>query len=187
MSTTKTKMDYAYARGIAEHLVAKLSAGCERIMIAGSLRRQKRAIGDIELVALPTFAPMRDLFGDELPGMGESGLDAQLARLSTEGYTKNGAKYKQFGYKGASVDLFIASRETWGCIATIRTGSADFTHWLVTPRNKGGGCPSHLRFTDGRLMDGALALDTSDEQLLFDALDQAWVEPAERIDGRWKR
>lgn len=187
MSKTEAKMSYDYALRLAEHLVSKLQPGCERILIAGSLRRQKREIGDIEIVAMPMLAPTLDMFGEAIPGQEVSGLDDQLALLSTEGYTKNGSKYKQFGYKGASVDLFIASRETWGCVATIRTGSADFTHWLVTPRNKGGGCYSHLKFSEGRLMDGAKALDTSEERLLFAALDRDWIEPVDRIDGRWKR
>lgn len=71
---------------------------------------------------------------------------------------------------GVGVDLFIASRETWGCVATIRTGSADFTHWLVTPRRQGG-----------------RAFETREELDVFAALDVAWVEPAERAAGRWRR
>jgi DNA polymerase/3'-5' exonuclease PolX len=182
----KHKMSYDYALGIANDLVARLRPGCERILIAGSIRRQKPEIGDIEIVAMPMLTPVLDMFGEAVAGQEQSGLDEQLAILSTEGYTKNGAKYKQFMYKGASVDLFIASAATWGCVATIRTGSADFTHWFVSSRRQGGGCPSHLRFSEGRLMDGALALDTSEEGLLFQALEQPWVEPVDRVDGRWK-
>lgn len=187
MSTTATKMPYADALALAEHLAAQLRPGCERILIAGSIRRQKREIGDIEIVAQPLLTPMLDLFCEPVAGLGQSGLDAQLAQLGTGGYIKNGPRYKQFIFGGASVDLFIATHDTWGCIATIRTGSADFTHWLVTNRRQGGGCPSHLKFHDGRLMDGTTALDTSEERLLFECLEQPWIEPVDRIDGRWKR
>lgn len=180
-------MPFDYAKGIAEHLVSKLSPGCERILIAGSLRRERPFVGDIEIVAMPMLAPAFDMFGDAMPGQEVSGLDDQLALLSTEGYTKNGAKYKQFGYKGASVDLFIASAETWACVATIRTGSADFTHWLVTSRRHGGGCPSHLRFQDGRLWLNTTPVPTPEEINLFDMLEQPWIEPVDRIDGRWRR
>lgn len=186
MSKAETKMPYADALALANDLVARLTPGCARILIAGSIRRQKREIGDIEIVAQPKLTPALDLFGEPVEGLAHSGLDERLALLRPS-YTKNGPKYKQFIYGGASVDLFIASQETWGCVATIRTGSADFTHWLVTPRTKGGGCFSHLKFSEGRLMDGALALDTSDEAKLFQALDQDWIEPIDRIDGRWKR
>lgn len=183
----KTKMPYADALAMANHLVSLLKPGCERIMIAGSLRRQKPEIGDIEIVAMPMLEPVCDLFGMPVEGMERSGLDERLASLKTEGYTKNGAKYKQFMWQGISVDLFIASAETWGCVSTIRTGSADFTHWLVTPRRHGGGCPSHLKFSEGRLVTGGAHYPTPEEVDVFAALEQTWIEPAERIEGRWHR
>lgn len=184
---SKSRLPYADALALAEHLVTLLQPGCERILIAGSLRRQKKEVGDIELVAMPMLTPALDLFRQPIAGMEHSGLDERLALLKTEGYTKNGPKYKQFIYQGVSVDLFIASPETWGCVATIRTGSADFTHWLVTPRRSGGGCPSHLKFSEGRLISGGGHYPTPEEIDVFAALEQRWVEPVDRIDGRWKR
>lgn len=186
MSKTATKMPYDYAIGLAEHLVLKLRPGCERILIAGSLRRHKAEIGDIEIVAMPKLETTLDLFGMPIAGLERSGLDDCLAQLSTEGYTKNGPKYKQFIYEGVSVDLFIASAQTWGCVATIRTGSADFTHWLVTPRRSGGGCPSHIKFSEGRLLSGGAHHPTPEEVDVFAALETPWIEPTDRIDGRWR-
>ena len=186
MSTTKTKMPYADALALADHLVKKLQLGCERILIAGSLRRQKHEVGDIELVAMPMIVPTYDMFGSPVAGMEHSALDDALTQINWEGQTKNGPKYKQFMYSGASVDLFIANAETWGCVATIRTGSADFTHWLVTPRRHGGGCPSHLKFSEGRLVCGGAHYPTSEEIDVFAALELPWIEPIDRIDGRWK-
>jgi len=178
------KISYRAALETAQALETSLAFVCERTLIAGSLRRQKSEVGDLELVVLPKFEPIEDMFG-EVCGQ-HSLLDAVLADIAPA-RTKDGDRFKQFVWEGMPVDLFIATRETWGCIATIRTGSADFTHWLVTSRRQGGGCPSHLRFSEGRLMDGALALDTRDEAQLFEALDQPWVEPIERVEGRWKR
>lgn len=183
---SKSKLPYADARALAMHLVSLLKPGCERIIIAGSIRRQKPEIGDIELVAMPMLEPVCDLFGMPVEGMERSGLDERLASLRPV-YTKNGAKYKQFAFEGVSVDLFIASAETWGCVSTIRTGSADFTRWLVTNRRHGGGCPSHLKFNEGRIFNGSTPLDTSEERLVFEALEQPWIEPVERIEGRWIR
>ena len=187
MSTTTTKLPYAEALAIADHLVRKLEGACERILIAGSLRRRKDAIGDIELVAQPRLTPQLDIFEQPIAGLEHSALDDALAQISWEGQSKNGPKYKQYTYKGVTVDLFIASRETWGCVATIRTGSADFSHWLVTPRRQGGGCPSHLRFSEGRIWAGAQALDTPEERDVFEAMGIGWVEPVERREGRWRR
>ena len=50
----------------AEALRDELSSVCDRIEIAGSLRRERSTIGDIELVAIPKLFPPeeRDLFGN---------------------------------------------------------------------------------------------------------------------------
>lgn len=187
MSKTETKIPYADALSLAEPLVRRLQPGCERILIAGSLRRQKREVGDIELVAMPMLTPALDMFGEPVVGMEHSGLDERLVMLGTEGYTKNGPKYKQFIFGGASVDLFVATRKTWGCVATIRTGSAGFTHWLVTNRRHGGGCPSHIKFSEGVLLCGGAHYPTPEEVDVFAALEQPWIEPMERTEGWWRR
>jgi DNA polymerase/3'-5' exonuclease PolX len=189
MSKATHKLPYADALSLAELLERRLAPSCERILIAGSIRRRKSEIGDIELVAQPKLTTEFDMFGFET-GNHYSQLDGALTELRTEGYTKNGDKYKQFIYEGVTVDLFIASPETWGAIATIRTGSADFTHWLVTSRRHGGGCPSGLKVSGGRVMYehvGGEAFDTGTEEKFFQVLEQRWIEPTERIDGRWKR
>jgi DNA polymerase/3'-5' exonuclease PolX len=41
------------AQRIADKLIADLSPHCDRIEVAGSVRRQKPECGDIELVAIP--------------------------------------------------------------------------------------------------------------------------------------
>ena len=174
------KIPYRAALEVAQALETALSFTCERTLIAGSLRRRKSEVGDLELVVMPRLETVTDMFGD-IVGQ-RSMLDEALNDMGMP-RTKDGERYKQFVWEGFPVDLFIATRETWGCVATIRTGSALFTHWLVTNRRQGGGCPSHLRFSEGRLTDGVKALDTSEERLLFEALDQDWIEPVDRVDG----
>jgi len=133
----KSKMPYTEARALADQLVAQLAPACERIEVAGSIRRKKEEVGDIEIVAIPKMETIRNLFGE---AQGEVSL--LNVRLSDMGWDvlKNGDKYKQFVLPGGiSLDLFICRLATWGVIYTIRTGSADFTHWLVTNRQHGGG------------------------------------------------
>lgn len=184
--STATKTPFADAYAVAIDLLNRLDRACDRLLIAGSLRRQKREIGDIELVVLPRMDPVADLFGESVPGLARSVLDDALAQLGDLHYTKNGERYKQFECEGRSIDLFIATPETWGCVATIRTGSADFSKWLVTARKYGGACPSHLHFKDGRIWNGARALDTPGEHDVFAALEQPWVEPVDRKEGLWR-
>lgn len=180
----KDTMHYLVAIQVAQALEIALSPACERTLIAGSLRRKKPTIGDIELVVQPKVESVLDMFG--APASERSLLDEALAGLGAQ-FTKSGAKYKQFVWDDCPIDLFIATRDTWGCIATIRTGSADFTHWLVSPRRHGGACPSHLRFSEGRIWEGGKALETTEEADVFSALGQRWIEPSDRIAGRWAR
>jgi hypothetical protein len=58
-------MDFPHALAIAERAKAELSPYCQRIDIAGSLRRQRLQVKDIELVAQP-FQEPSDLFGETL-------------------------------------------------------------------------------------------------------------------------
>ena len=186
MSAT-VKRPYADALTIAQQLLAALEPGCTRSIIAGSLRRRKPEIGDIEIVALPKLEPVSDMFGDVVLGQEVNLLDVALAALAPLHYTKNGPKYKQFSFDGMTVDLFLASSATWGAVATIRTGSADFTHWLVTERRHGGACPGGMSFREGRIWFAGAALDTPEERDVFEAVEQPWIEPVERVEGRWRR
>lgn len=181
----KTKLPYADAYALAKMLQDELAPYCERIIIAGSIRRRKAEIGDIEIVLRPKIVPVLDMFG-EPTGQYESDLDVALAGFTV---IKGGDRYKQVMWQGMQADLFICTPETWGCVATIRTGSADFTRWLVTKKRQGGACPEHLSFKDGRLLwnGGIGILDTSEEENVFHHLGIDWVAPEERIEGRWRR
>lgn len=180
----KTKMTLFQALTRANDLMDVLAPACERILIAGSIRRQKAEIGDIEIVLIPKLTPIPDLLGD--PMGYNSQVDDYLASASLP-IIKNGEKYKQIIWQEMSADLFICSPETWGCIATIRTGSADFTHWLVTPKMQGGAKPGHMSFKDGRLYAHKALMPTPEEADVFRMLGLDWIAPEERIEGRWKR
>lgn len=171
----KTKRPYDEALAIANDLLTLLRPACERIEIAGSLRRKKAEIGDIEVVAIPKTRAVKDLFDNEIARV--SLVDLTLEDMA---FTKNGDKYKQFEYGGMTVDLFLATPETWGVIYVIRTGNAEFSHWLVTPHYAGGAMPGTMRCQDGRLWKSGAVLNTPEEADVFAALGLAWVEPEAR-------
>ena len=176
-ATTKTPL--AAVLPIAQRLLAALAPYCERLELAGSLRRNKPLVGDIELVAIPRR--QRDLLGQPLPG--HTLLDGFLTDRGVV-FAKRGEKYQQFAYGSHTVDLFIATPATWGSIYTIRTGSADFSHWLVTPRPHGA-CPWSVRFGaagdhPGRLTQAGRLLATPEEADVFNALGLATIDPADR-------
>lgn len=177
------KMSLPFARNLANHMLEILSPDCERIEIAGSIRRQKPEVSDIEIVLIPK--PIHDLFGYPLFGAGR--IEEALIRDGFE-LLKNGDHFKQARLPGGQVnfDIFLTTPEKFGVILTIRTGSADFSHWLVTSKQQGGALPSNMTVKDGRLvMMGSVPVATPEEQNFFDAIRLDWIPPEQRIEGRW--
>jgi DNA polymerase/3'-5' exonuclease PolX len=172
----RSKRPYAQVKAIADELVSRLAEACQRIELAGSLRRQSAEVGDIEIVATAK--------GDEVDRL-LSGWPVTLV--------KNGPKYKQFLFTTKNgepyqADLFLQpDPATWGVNFTIRTGSADFSRWLVSPVPQGGGMPAGYQSKGGRIWQGDNTLDTPNEANVFDVLGIGWVEPQARDKGLWSR
>jgi len=185
-ATTKTPL--AEARRTAAHIANTLAPFCHTIEIAGSIRRERPLVGDIEIVALPKR--QIDLLGIVVPGL--MPLEAFLLEKGVEiikgGYNpknKGLQKYLQFKYGRFSVDLFMPeSAAHWGSVFTIRTGSHDFNMWLINTRARRVG----VRFADGLLYtrQGQL-VPTEEEEDVFTALQMPFVPPNERDNGRWLR
>ena len=175
----KTKMPYAQALGLAEKFITQIRPMCDRVEIAGSLRRKKDQVGDIEIVCIPKIVKAPDMFGYAISSRPIDEIGARFKLV------KNGPNYKQLDMGSYHIDLFITTPAQWGVIFTIRTGSADFSHWLVTPRSKGGGCPSYLKVKDGRIDDGHKYIATPEEQDVFTVMGIPYIEPEKRIEGHW--
>src|SRR5207244_7708137 len=86
-------------------------------------------------------------------------------------------------YQDFGIDLYTASVDTWAITLAIRTGSAGFSHRLVTSRKYGGFCPSNLHFKGWRVCraDGE-ALPIREESDVFEALGLACPDPYLRTD-----
>jgi DNA polymerase/3'-5' exonuclease PolX len=155
----------ALARAVAEEARARLAPACVRLEIAGSIRRGRPDVADVELVAVPRVTPGRpDLFGAPTTATGE--LHALATELLAAGVLahrpdKNGRpafgeKLKRVVFTGAAgvlpLDLFaVTPPAQWGVIFTVRTGPGAFSTRLVTARRYGGGMPEGHRVRDGAL------------------------------------
>lgn len=144
---------YDEASAIAGELLDLLRPACERIEIAGSLRRQCAAIGDLELVAIEHVELITDLFGEVVASRRDhvAEIITNPADWRFGPCMLNGPKHKSFTFQGFPVDLFIVEHATWGALFTIRTGNQIFSHWAVSQRRMGGGLPDHLYVQDGRV------------------------------------
>lgn len=207
MSEEKHRVPLAHAEELAHEVVGLLSASCERIAIAGSIRRRRPDVGDIEIVCVPrieTQTRVVDLFGTEeteeldLLNARCVGLlpDGTLDnRLDKNGRVAFGAKYKRLLYQGFPLDVFSTTPDQWGVIFLLRTGPAEFNQQLVLKRSQGGWLTRGYFFKDGRLWklpapyDAELAefarpVPTFEEEDVFAALGYAYVPPEERSGNR---
>jgi len=138
----KRKWPLAEARKVAEQWVERLAPFCQRIAIAGSVRREKPEVGDVEILFAPTMAQgPADLFGHVSSySRADDALDRMLAgntlakRPSAIGVFTWGPENK-LGVDVASgipIDLFSTSLAGWGRSLVIRTGPKDFNIRLIT-------------------------------------------------------
>lgn len=184
------------AEPIAVELREALRSACHRVEIAGSIRRRKPFVADIEIVAMPIVQQQSagELWGATV-GVnlvtGPTGILQQLAadqllwpRLveikrangSVDHQTKLGDSYLALVYRDLPVDLFLVrDHDSWGLIFALRTGPRDWNTRLVTD------CKRFMRRVEGgRLYDFGSPVPTPEEVDFFAAIGQPWIEPAER-------
>lgn len=127
-------MKLSTARKIARTVKDELSPYCDRIVIAGSVRRGKwHDIHDIEFVAIPKIEMQPDIFMTMKP-TGKNLLFTHIQKkydVTVGG--KQGQKMVRFNVcDGITVEVYTASSWNWGYILALRTGPSDLSKILVT-------------------------------------------------------
>jgi DNA polymerase/3'-5' exonuclease PolX len=134
----KEKWPLKSARELAVSMVALLEPVCLRIAIAGSVRRGKPEVGDIEIVYVPRLGAQpagAELFSDERTQCNLA--DARIAELERSGVLErrlNAKGRESFGElnklmrhaaSGMPVDLFATTELCWFNYLVCRTGGAE--------------------------------------------------------------
>jgi DNA polymerase/3'-5' exonuclease PolX len=174
------------ALAIGESLLGRVRCVTDRVEVAGSVRRRKDNVKDIELVAIV------------------SDYDGLYRRLAPAGRfikpgvpdvvdwpPKHGAKYVRMLLKeGIKLDLFIATKANWGGIYMMRTGSGVgpdglpfsgfvpmmFSRWKKVSKGgkMSGGQPT--------LPDGTM-IEVPEEEDVFALFKARWVPAEERTSA----
>jgi DNA polymerase (family 10) len=157
------------AMELAEDLTRRLwpVAGCERCTYAGSLRRMKDTIGDIDILAVSHEAPaLMDAF---------KGLP-HVTRVVASGPTKTTVATTT----GLQVDLRVVPPDSWGAALQYFTGSRE--HNI---RVREIAVHAKLKLSEYGLFDagtGAMIVSATEEGV-YERLGLPWIPPTLREDS----
>ena len=155
------------ARLIAEEVRQTLSPYCDRIEIAGSIRRGKPIVKDIDIVLI------------EKP---QAVLIINAALSSIGSIDMNGSKIKRLWHgdreTGISIDIYLATPATWATLLLIRTGSKENNIRLCSLARRLG---LQLKANgDGLFNQSGQRLAGDSEQSIYEVLGIPYQEPSER-------
>lgn len=129
----KKRWPRAAALAVAKELCAALQPVTRRLIVAGSLRRRKPEVGDVEILYVPKFETQQfDFFSTREANLVDRLLQSLLAvgtlqkRPNVNGSFAWGDKNKLALHpSGIPVDFFSATEENWFNYLVCRTGGAE--------------------------------------------------------------
>lgn len=159
------------ARQYADKIVAALEPYCSRIEVAGSIRRRRPVVHDIDLVVIPTDWPALKARALEHAHEITSGDCVFRLQLTT------GIQVDIYRAHGPMPDLFVPRPTNWGTLLLCRTGSAEHNILLCRHAKALGRSwnPHHGVFTADETL---IASETEED--VFRALDMDFIPPEER-------
>ena len=152
-------MKLQQAETTAKNFLSEIKEFCERIVIAGSIRRKKPEVNDIDIVLIPR---QREHLIQRI---------RKISRVEVQG-----KKLIRTEYSNVQIDAYFATEETWGILLLVRTGSKEHNIKLCQHAiNKG----MKLSSEKGLMKDGKVIASKTEEEV-FQALGMDYVEPGER-------
>lgn len=179
------------AEAVGRSLIEELCGACKRITIAGSIRRQKPMVGDVEILYIPRFEvhPMiEDFWGSQRINLVDIELDRMLARgtlgkrLNTIGREVWGDLNKLAVHMetGIPVDFFATTEAAWWNYLVCRTGPGESNIRIATAARMRGlkWHPYGQGFE--RMIGRGGNVVVHSEQDVFEAVGMAYLLPEKR-------
>ncbi|WP_371784806.1 DNA polymerase/3'-5' exonuclease PolX [Streptosporangium subroseum] len=161
LAQSSARVHLGVAMDLAERIIASLPA--ERIAYAGSLRRMKDTIGDIDILAVGPETLMDDFKAQPY-----------VAEVIASGEKKTSIRTVQ----GIQVDLRVVPAESWGAAMQYFTGSKEHNVHLREITVKKG-----WKLSEYGLFEGERVIAAEHEEDVYRALGMQWIPPTLREDG----
>ncbi len=182
------------ARELMADLFSFLGPSCQRISEAGSVRRRKAEVKDLEIICIPKI----EAAGGDHPGQGllfEEAKQVDLLDQTIERLIKAEVLAKRFGRSGnpvygkknklliylgsgECVDVFSTTEENWWVTLFVRTGPKEL-NMEVAKRAKAMGWRFEA-YGSGFLMPDGTRTRCHSEQGIFAAVNMPYQEPWDR-------
>lgn len=189
MTPSKPRWPREQALAVARELQAVLEPVCKpsRCVVAGSLRRGKQDVGDVEFLFVGRKQVMRDgLFDVAVIDLAERVIEKMLAtgvlakRLSAKGLPAWGEKNKLAVHvaSGVPIDFFSTTEENWFCSLVIRTGGAEMNRQLAMGALK---IERNLQaYGPGVVLNSGRVIRAESEEHLFELCGLRYRKPEDR-------
>jgi DNA polymerase (family 10) len=165
--TVLAELDLEEAGKLAETIKTAVKAHCEKIEVAGSIRRQKPKVHDIDFVVVAKS------------DSDWKAINEVLRRLKAKPNCSGNQLIKAYlpCQNGLfQVDFYRAKTETFGIHLLVRTGSAEHNCWLAGYAISKG---MRLKYSEGLIQEGKPIAGT-DEESVFEALGLPYPKPNQR-------
>ncbi|OWP55329.1 MAG: hypothetical protein B2I17_10055 [Thermoplasmatales archaeon B_DKE] len=198
MSNSGSAIPLDQARAVGLAFIRDIGMAVMRAELAGSVRRERDLVHDIEIVVIPMADVQARLpigfLSATSPGQLSRGdhLERRIHEMLDRGIVTRdrprrdtkanplGPRYYRIGYnhQGSNypIDLFaVKPPAQWGVVFLIRTGSAEYSHWFVQQ-----GYGHGVRVRDGHLERNGVTIDTPEEIDVFRRMLVPYADPKER-------
>jgi DNA polymerase/3'-5' exonuclease PolX len=175
----------AKANAVADELESRLASCCTRIAVAGSLRRLKEKVSDVELLFVSRVQPRPEtnaLFGTVNVALADEVIQSWLNGLLSKRPNVNGSptwgplnKLAVHLASGIPVDLFATTDECWFNALVCRTGSAE-TNMKIAAGARRRGLKWHPYGKGFTYKDGTWLTVTSEREV-FEAAGLPYIRP----------
>ncbi len=172
MEQASRRVPLNVAMDTAEAMVAAIGAvaGCARCAYAGSLRRMRETIGDVDILAAATSP------ADARPLMAAFTALGDVAEVIASGEAKTSIRTG----RGLQVDLRVVSPDAWGAALQYFTGSQ-----AHNVRTREIAVRKKLKLSEYGLFDaasGELIVSRTEEEV-YRRLGMSWIPPELREDN----
>lgn len=157
--TRKHRLLLGFVLPEANAIIEELKPYVNKIDLAGSIRRRKETIGDIDILAVSdNVEKVMDVF----TGM------KRVEKILAKGMTKSSVRLKS----GAQVDLRVVENESFGSALQYFTGSKEHNVELRKIAIKNG-----YKLNEYGLFKGEERIAGEDEEGVYEALGMKWIPP----------